>query len=329
MIRFTPVVAGLSLAFVGHSESLAETHTVLANNTAFTPDHIEVSPGDTIVWQYNSGYPHSVTSGDSCTADGLFNGELPNFGDTFSWQVPLDASGEIPYFCMPHCGNGMTGHLMVIDSSCELTRPDIEGPYWIPGSPQRSNLRDPGDSPLLDLALSVVDQDCLPVVGAWIDIWHADADGEYDKKGWGYRGHHFADPEGSSLLETVVPGLYPGRTSHIHVKVQGNSASIFTTQLYFPDVPQNDDDFFYHPDLEVTVLDEDVDGNMLAEFQFVIDDTNACPGDLDFDGEVGVNDLLLLLAAYQQNDEGDCDGDGDTDVVDVLLLLNLYGTTCP
>ena len=309
----------------GAATAMAETHTVLANNTSFVPNTLEVLPGDTIIWQYNSGYPHTVVSGVDCTASGLFYGELPSFGDTFSWEVPLDLSGEFSYFCAPHCGNGMTGLITVADDVCELTRPDVEGPYWLPDSPERSNLRTAGDGPLLDLNLQILDEDCLPVPAAWIDIWQADGQGEYDKKGWGYRGHHFADSDGASLLETVVPGLYPGRTSHIHVKVQGMSSTIFTTQLYFPDVPENDDDFFYHPDLEVTVLDEDIDGNMLAAFEFVIDDTNACPGDLDLDGEVGVNDLLALLAAYEQNDEGDCDGDGDTDVNDVLFLINVWG----
>ena len=223
---------------------------------------------------------------------------------------------------------GMTGVIEVADLVCELTRPDVEGPYWFSGSPERSNLRDPGDSPLLDLHFSVVDQGCMPVPGAWIDIWHADPNGDYDNNGWGYRGHHFTDPEGHSLLETVVPGLYPGRTRHIHAKVRGATPTILTTQLYFPDVPENDDDFFYHPDLEVTVLDEDADGNMIAEFRFVIEDTNTCPADLDSDDVVGVDDLLSLLAAYQQNSDGDCDGDGDTDVDDLLLLISAWGE-CP
>ena len=91
---------------ISAATAMAETHTVLANNTSFVPDTIEVLPGDTIIWQYNSGYPHTVVSGVDCTASGLFYGELPSFGDTFSWEAPLDLSGEFSYFCAPHCGNG-------------------------------------------------------------------------------------------------------------------------------------------------------------------------------------------------------------------------------
>ena len=53
-----------------------------------------------------------------------------------------------------------------------------------------------------------------------------------------------------------------------------------------------------------------------------------CPGDLDGDSSVDVNDILLLLGAYGQDDSGDCDGDGDTDVNDVLYLINAWGD-CP
>ena len=103
--------------------AFADTHTVFANDTSFAPNAIDVAPGDTIVWQYNSGYPHTVTSGITCTADGLFNGELQNWGDTFTWEVPLDASGEIPYFCEPHCSMGMDGIITVIGGSTVLNVP--------------------------------------------------------------------------------------------------------------------------------------------------------------------------------------------------------------
>ena len=119
-------------------------------------------------------------------------------------------------------------------------------------------------------------------------------------------------------LETVVPGLYPGRTAHIHVKVQGASGIILTTQLYFPDVPENETDFFYHPDLEVAVLDQDASGNMIAEFNFVIDESSPapCPGDTDDDGEVDVNDLLVVIAGW--NDPYDVD--------DLLSVISGWGT---
>ena len=163
----TSMIVTLALA----GSALAETHTVLANNSSFSPDSIDVEPGDTIVWQYNSGYPHTVTSGVPCTPDGLFFSELDGGNPTFTWEVPVAASAIIPYFCEPHCNMGMDGIITVV------------GPA-----------------------------DCI--------------------------------------------------------------------------------------------------------------------GDLDGNGEVGVDDLLSLLAAYQTNADGDCDDDGDTDVDDLLVLIGGWGD-CP
>ncbi len=58
------------------------------------------------------------------------------------------------------------------------------------------------------------------------------------------------------------------------------------------------------------------------------DECADCLGDLDGNGEVGVDDLLALLSAFQINDGGDCDNDGDTDVNDLLTLIAAWGP-CP
>ena len=57
------------------------------------------------------------------------------------------------------------------------------------------------------------------------------------------------------------------------------------------------------------------------------DEPSDCPGDLDGDNIVGVNDVLALISAWG-TDEGDIDGDGTTDVNDMLALLNYYGESC-
>ena len=42
-----------------------------------------------------------------------------------------------------------------------------------------------------------------------------------------------------SSCATIVPGGYPGRTRHFHVKVQRPGGRVLTTQLYFPGEPLN------------------------------------------------------------------------------------------
>jgi len=63
------------------------------------------------------------------------------------------------------------------------------------------------------------------VGGALLDFWQADAAGDYDNTGFRLRGHQFSGADGRFRLATVVPGLYPGRTRHIHVKVQRPAAA--------------------------------------------------------------------------------------------------------
>jgi protocatechuate 3,4-dioxygenase beta subunit len=129
------------------------------------------------------------------------------------------------------------------DGDDDPTDAQTEGPYYTPNTPRRSNLVTAGlrGIPLL-VTGDVVDTQCRPVRGALLDFWQADAAGQYDDQGYRLRGHQFADARGRYALRTVVPGLYPGRTRHIHVKVQRPHGKILTTQLYFPGEPRNRSD---------------------------------------------------------------------------------------
>lgn len=59
-----------------------------------------------------------------------------------------------------------------------------------------------------------------------------------------------------------------------------------------------------------------------------------CPGDLNGDGNVALNDLTTLLSNFGTLSgatfaQGDGDGDGDIDLADLTGLLSVFGTTCP
>jgi protocatechuate 3,4-dioxygenase beta subunit len=150
------------------------------------------------------------------------------------------------------------------------TPPQTEGPFFTPDSPERVTLLEPGiEGTKLLLAGSVLAPDCTPVAGALLDFWHADADGAYDNEGYRLRGHQFADRQGRYRLETIVPGLYAGRTRHIHVKVQGPGEEVLTTQLYFPGEPHNEADGLFDPALVISVREDG--GARAAGFDFVLD----------------------------------------------------------
>jgi protocatechuate 3,4-dioxygenase beta subunit len=109
---------------------------------------------------------------------------------------------------------------------------------------------------------------CKPVAGALLDFWQADDHGVYDNQGYRLRGHQFSDADGRYRLETIVPGLYPGRTRHIHVKVQVPNRPALTTQVYFPDEAQNEDDFLFRADLLMKI--RNAGGAREGRFDFVL-----------------------------------------------------------
>ena len=132
----------------------------------------------------------------------------------------------------------------------EPTPAETAGPFFSPGSPKRTSLLETGmKGTKLVVSGRVVTRGCRPVAGALLDFWQADDDGNYDNEGFRLRGHQFADRDGRFRLETIVPGVYPGRTRHIHVRVQAPAGRVLTTQLYFPGEPRNRTDGLFRREL--------------------------------------------------------------------------------
>ena len=154
------------------------------------------------------------------------------------------------------------------DGDDDPTESQTEGPYFKARSPQRTSLLESGVTGTeLLLIGTVVTRSCRPVAGALIDFWQADDAGAYDNAGFRLRGHQFTGADGVYTLRTIVPGLYPGRTRHIHVKVQAPSRPVLTTQLYFPGEARNAGDGIYDADLLMRMADGE------ARFTFVLDIT--------------------------------------------------------
>jgi protocatechuate 3,4-dioxygenase beta subunit len=156
------------------------------------------------------------------------------------------------------------------DDDDDPTPAQTEGPFYTPNTPQRTSLLEPGmtGTPLV-VTGSVLATNCQPVAGALLDFWHCDDSGVYDNVGFRLRGHQFADDQGRFTLETILPGLYTGRTRHIHVKVQAPNQPVLTTQLYFPDEPDNARDGIFDPALLMDV--QDTQTGKQAVFDFVLD----------------------------------------------------------
>ncbi len=142
------------------------------------------------------------------------------------------------------------------------TRPDMEGPYFLAGSPEKASLIEPGmgGTPLI-IRGYVISVTCRPIAGARLEFWQADANGEYDLQGYRLRGHVFSDETGFYQIETILPAPYESRPRHIHVKVIPMGLPELTTQLYFPEDS---------PYPELTVKLSDGPEGMIADFTFVL-----------------------------------------------------------
>ena len=174
--------------------------------------------------------------------------------------VPTEAlpSPTISVAALPSC-----------TSPAALTPAQTEGPYYKPNSPERASMIEPGMSGTrLIVTGYVLTKDCQPLAKAMLDFWQADDKGAYDNAGYRLRGHLFTDETGRYTLETILPGEYPGRTEHIHVKVQTPNGPILTTQLYFPGVAANDRDSIFDPALLADV--QDTATGKVATFNFVV-----------------------------------------------------------
>ncbi len=174
-------------------------------------------------------------------------------------QTP-DATATPMLALTPQCGD---------DDDLAATLPQTAGPFYTPAAPERNSLLEVGmaGTPLVVTGY-VYSTDCQPIAGALLDFWQADDAGVYDNQGYRLRGHQFAGADGRFELETIVPGLYPGRTRHIHVIAQAPNQPPLTTQLYFPDEPANAQDGIFNPALIMDVHDAEV--GRLAFFTFVL-----------------------------------------------------------
>jgi len=130
---------------------------------------------------------------------------------------------------------------------CVLTPEVTEGPYYFDPAMERSDITEGTQKGVATtVRLQVVDGACKPIEGARVDIWHCNAEGLYsgyanqtggvDTTGQTFlRGTQFASANGIVEFQTIYPGWYAGRTTHIHFKVFLDETNVLTGQIFFPD----------------------------------------------------------------------------------------------
>jgi protocatechuate 3,4-dioxygenase beta subunit len=164
-------------------------------------------------------------------------------------------------------------------TACAKLTPELtEGPYWVNTMLHRSDVRanthnaktSPGvvqKGVPLTLMINALDasNNCKPLNGVAVDIWHANAHGLYSDEssqqaGGGtsggntsgqnfLRGYQITGKDsgvkqsavaGQASFKTIWPGWYTSRAIHIHVRVRklsssGATIAGYTTQIFFSD----------------------------------------------------------------------------------------------
>lgn len=133
--------------------------------------------------------------------------------------------------------------------ACILTPQAEEGPFYADPKLVRSGIADGKPGIPLTLRLRVIEAGaCTPIAGARVDIWHCDAQGLYSAfpgQGDGHnidessksflRGTQMTDAAGWVAFNTIYPGWYDGRATHIHFKVFLDQKNVLTGQTFLPD----------------------------------------------------------------------------------------------
>jgi protocatechuate 3,4-dioxygenase beta subunit len=101
----------------------------------------------------------------------------------------------------------------------------------------------------------ILDAAGQPIRNAQVEIWQCDANGIYrhprdtswfSKRerdpGFQSRGRMSTDAEGNYSFRTIRPVAYPGRTPHIHFKVDAPDKDQLVTQMYVEGDPGNERD---------------------------------------------------------------------------------------
>jgi len=123
------------------------------------------------------------------------------------------------------------------EGDCQVTASQIEGPFYSANSQSAADIVEHDDAVIVTLSGRVFESGCAAaLVGALVEIWHTDPDGEYDSVGTTYRTGLTTDADGNWSLRTVRPGAYLNgtayRPAHYHVQVWVDGVERLTTQLY-------------------------------------------------------------------------------------------------
>jgi protocatechuate 3,4-dioxygenase beta subunit len=165
---------------------------------------------------------------------------------------------QILLFCLilPQA-NAVVDDENLLKVSCSIT-PELDDLTPIPSFANSNNLRrDTGSAEFAEgqpiiIKGKVLDSNCVPVGGAVVQIWQANADGIHEfmlpsagaKTAFG-TGTAVTDNLGNYSFISILPGGYKKRAPHVNFKVAHADFLPLITEMFFADHPANYDDRIY------------------------------------------------------------------------------------
>jgi len=139
-------------------------------------------------------------------------------------------------------------------NACATSPEETAGPFPIksPADYVRENIiGDRAGIPLMiTFNIQNTNNNCNPLEGALVDLWHCDAQGNYSEYSGQLdgnftnehflRGRQTTDSNGNASFISIFPGWYPGRTPHVHVEIKSSTGnSLLVTQVSWSDDTSN------------------------------------------------------------------------------------------
>ncbi len=181
-------------------------------------------------------------------------------------------------------------------AQCEITTPDILGPFHVPDAPFRTVLAsadEPGTRLFIDG--QIFGNDCeTPLANTLVDVWHATENGCYsvrescpDEDPFNCRGQMLTDADGQFSFETIMPGWYLNgasfRPSHLHMIIVPQGSPALITQIYFEGDPYIEDDRWASDPLAaariIPLMDEGATKRGFLPLHMDVDMVTAAPDD--------------------------------------------------
>lgn len=258
-------IAALSGCGTGGTVASTPSSGTTATTTSLTASASSVAAGtaETLTAAVSpSAATGTVTFYDGTTAlgTGSLTSGMASLAASFSTagghSVAAAYAGSSAYAASTSAAVAITVTAAATTASCSASLEGEEGPYFVDDSASGymrsnvlSNLDGTNTQTGIPLTVTIYVYDakssCAAMQGVQVDIWHCNSSGVYSAEAvesttgqsW-LRGYQITDSYGMVQFQTIVPGWYSGRTTHIHLRFRStydwtSTSGSNTMQIFF------------------------------------------------------------------------------------------------